>query len=242
MSSHREAPAIAKDPAADSTDLYAFVSPDAPDTVTIIANYVPFKTPTAVRTSSSSAPRPSWARSPGGDDVLYQIHIDNTGTGHALHHLPVPVHHDDPRPRHVPLRHRADHLLARPGYSTRGTVARPTRVTKIRTDVARAKHQHRHQPARTGFACPPCNVGIRTTPNYSDPVGSGRLPHLGRRDRLRRPARRRLLRRPRLHLRPRRPAADLQDQLIPGCQRAGHQLPRPTRTCTPSPCRYRSAR
>ena len=40
MSSHREAPEISKDPVADSTDLYAFVSPDAPDTVTLIANYV----------------------------------------------------------------------------------------------------------------------------------------------------------------------------------------------------------
>src|SRR6185503_16210963 len=34
-SSHREAPTIAQDPAADATDLYAFVSPDAPDTVTL---------------------------------------------------------------------------------------------------------------------------------------------------------------------------------------------------------------
>ena len=47
MSSHKEAPAIAKDPAADSTDLYAFVSPDAPETVTIIANYVPLQDPAA---------------------------------------------------------------------------------------------------------------------------------------------------------------------------------------------------
>src|SRR5262245_33156197 len=38
-SSHREAPLISGDPAADNTDLYAFVSPDKPDTVTIIANY-----------------------------------------------------------------------------------------------------------------------------------------------------------------------------------------------------------
>ena len=36
-SSHREAPYIATDPEADNTDLYAFVSPDAPNTVTIIA-------------------------------------------------------------------------------------------------------------------------------------------------------------------------------------------------------------
>ena len=43
MSSHREAPEISKDPVADSTDLYAFVSPDRPDTVTFIANYIPLR-------------------------------------------------------------------------------------------------------------------------------------------------------------------------------------------------------
>src|SRR6476659_5673718 len=37
MSSHREAPEISKDPVADNTDVYAFVSPDKPDTVTIIS-------------------------------------------------------------------------------------------------------------------------------------------------------------------------------------------------------------
>ena len=45
MSSHREAPEISKDPVADSADLYAFVSPDKPDHVTIIANYVPLQGP-----------------------------------------------------------------------------------------------------------------------------------------------------------------------------------------------------
>src|ERR1700735_3560800 len=45
MSSHREAPEISKDPVADSTDLYAFVSPDDPSTVTLIANYVPLQLP-----------------------------------------------------------------------------------------------------------------------------------------------------------------------------------------------------
>ena len=30
-SSHREAPLISSDPLADNTDVYAFVSPDAPD-------------------------------------------------------------------------------------------------------------------------------------------------------------------------------------------------------------------
>src|SRR5262244_2380382 len=68
MSSHREAPEIAKDPVADSTDVYAFVSPDRPDTVTLIANYIPFETP-------ASGPNFYFF----GDDVLYEIHIDNNG-------------------------------------------------------------------------------------------------------------------------------------------------------------------
>jgi hypothetical protein len=38
-SSHREAPLISGDPRADNTDVYAFVSPDRPDTVTIIAHW-----------------------------------------------------------------------------------------------------------------------------------------------------------------------------------------------------------
>ena len=45
MSSHREAPEISKDPVADNTDVYAFVSPDSPDTVTLIANYIPLEEP-----------------------------------------------------------------------------------------------------------------------------------------------------------------------------------------------------
>ena len=45
MSSHREAPEISKDPVADNTDVYAFVSPDKPDSVTLIANYIPLEGP-----------------------------------------------------------------------------------------------------------------------------------------------------------------------------------------------------
>jgi hypothetical protein len=45
MSSHREAPEISMDPVADNTDVYAFVSPDKPDTVTLIANFVPLQSP-----------------------------------------------------------------------------------------------------------------------------------------------------------------------------------------------------
>src|SRR6266567_4450212 len=72
MSSHREAPEISTDPVADSTDVYAFVSPDQPDTVTLIANYVPLQAP---------AGGPNFYEF--GDDVLYEIHIDNSGDGRA---------------------------------------------------------------------------------------------------------------------------------------------------------------
>lgn len=45
-SSHREAPLISKDPSVDNTDLYAFRSPDKPDSTTLIANWIPFEEPT----------------------------------------------------------------------------------------------------------------------------------------------------------------------------------------------------
>ncbi|WP_157250024.1 DUF4331 domain-containing protein [Nonomuraea typhae] len=44
-SSHREAPAISGDPRNDNTDVYAFVSPDKPDTVTLLSNWIPFEEP-----------------------------------------------------------------------------------------------------------------------------------------------------------------------------------------------------
>jgi len=72
MSSHREAPEIAQDPVADSSDLYAFVTPDRPDTVTLIANYLPMQVPSG---------GPNFYEF--GEDVLYEIHIDNDGDGHA---------------------------------------------------------------------------------------------------------------------------------------------------------------
>ncbi len=68
MSSHREAPEISKDPVADNTDVYAFVSPDKPDTVTLIANFIPFQNPQG---------GPNFYEF--GDDVLYEIHISNRG-------------------------------------------------------------------------------------------------------------------------------------------------------------------
>src|SRR5919199_6930973 len=67
-SSHREAPLIAEDPSADNTDLYAFVSPDKPDTVTIASNWIPGEDPAA---------GPNWyVFSPS---ARYDIYVDKTG-------------------------------------------------------------------------------------------------------------------------------------------------------------------
>jgi hypothetical protein len=67
-SSHREAPQIAKDPGADNTDVYAFVSPDKPDTTTLVANWNGFQDPSG---------GPNFY--PWDEDAQFDINIDNNG-------------------------------------------------------------------------------------------------------------------------------------------------------------------
>ena len=65
-SSHREAPLISNDPLADNTDLYAFRCPDDPNSIAIIANYIPMELPEG---------GPNWASF--GENIRYEIHVDN---------------------------------------------------------------------------------------------------------------------------------------------------------------------
>ncbi|MEK7254147.1 MAG: DUF4331 family protein [Bacteroidota bacterium] len=65
-SSHREAPLISDDPLADNCDLYAFRSPDAPNTITIIATYVPLQLPHG---------GPNYYNF--GKNIRYEIYVDN---------------------------------------------------------------------------------------------------------------------------------------------------------------------
>ncbi len=71
-SSHREAPLVAADPQVDATDLYAFVSPDDPEMLTIISNWIPFQEP---------AGGPNFY--PWGTGVNYDVNIDNDGDARA---------------------------------------------------------------------------------------------------------------------------------------------------------------
>ena len=69
-SSHREAPLISQDPTADNTDLYAFVSPDKPDTATIVSNWIPGEDPAAGPNYYTFSP-----------SARYDIYVDKNGDG-----------------------------------------------------------------------------------------------------------------------------------------------------------------
>jgi Domain of unknown function (DUF4331)/Secretion system C-terminal sorting domain len=73
-SSHREAPLIADDPLADNIDLYAFRDPNDPTKINIIANYIPFQLPQGGPNFYSF-----------GDDVRYEIHIDNNVANNSIY-------------------------------------------------------------------------------------------------------------------------------------------------------------
>ena len=67
-SSHREAPAIGEDQFADNTDVYTFISPENPDNLVVVANYVPLLIPSS---------GPNFYRF--SDDVAYDLRVDNNG-------------------------------------------------------------------------------------------------------------------------------------------------------------------
>ncbi len=71
-SSHREAPGITDTPKVDNTDVYAFVSPDKANSVTLIANWIPFEEP---------AGGPNFY--PWETGARYEIHVDNNGDAKA---------------------------------------------------------------------------------------------------------------------------------------------------------------
>jgi hypothetical protein len=144
MSSHREAPEISKDPVADSTDVYAFVSPDRPDAVTLIANYIPLQGP---------AGGPNFYEF--GDDVLYQIHVDNTGDGQADISFQF---------RFQTVLRDADTFLYNTGpiYS----LGSPNWNSRQFYSVTCIRHGSSATLGK-GLACPPCNIGPLSTPNYA---------------------------------------------------------------------------
>jgi hypothetical protein len=146
MSSHREAPEISKDPVADSTDLYAFVSPDRPDTVTLIANYVPLESP---------AGGPNFFEF-GNEDVQYDIHVVNGANATA----------------EIVYRFQFTNQITNSNtflYNT-GPIGSLTDKNWNRRQLYRLSRivNGNEQILADNLASPPCNIGPRSTPNYAN--------------------------------------------------------------------------
>jgi uncharacterized protein DUF4331 len=153
-SSHREAPLISDDPAADNTDVYAFVSPDQPNSVTIIANYIPFEDP---------AGGPNYYRF--DPTVRYEIHIDNNGDAR-----------DD-----VTYRFRFRTRVGNPNtflYNT-GQVTGlndPDLNVKQTYSVVRVTPSGTTELDNGTLRVAPANIGPRSNPSYDPSLGVFDLP------------------------------------------------------------------
>jgi Domain of unknown function (DUF4331) len=154
-SSHREAPVIADDPAADNTDLYAFRSPDRPDTVTLVANYIPLEEP---------AGGPNFAKF--DDSVLYELKVDNDGDAEE----------------DVSYQFRFSTTVANGNtflYNTGPVTSLDDPDLNVRQTytVTRVEGKNRATVLGSGIPTPPVNIGPRSTPNY-EALASGAVKDL----------------------------------------------------------------
>ncbi|HEU0286268.1 MAG TPA: DUF4331 domain-containing protein [Nocardioidaceae bacterium] len=157
MSSHREAPEISKDPVADNTDVYAFVSPDRPDTVTLIANFIPLQKPDG---------GPNFYEF--GDDVLYEIHISNRGDGRAdisyQFSFRTVVRNDNTFLYNTgPIKSIDDQNWNRPQFYS----------------VRRVERNGGRRLLGDDLPVPPVNIGPRSTPDYTKLAGQA-VQRIGR--------------------------------------------------------------
>lgn len=143
MSSHREAPEVSKDPVVDNTDTYAFVSPDNPETVTIITNYIPAEVPAGGPTFFEF-----------GNDVLYKIHVDNDGDGHADIVYEFTFEEDIVNKTTFLYNVGPIKSLTDPNWSKRQLY------------TVKRRDSRGHEVLAEGLSCPPCNIGPRSTPSY----------------------------------------------------------------------------
>ena len=157
MSSHREAPSISQDPVADNADTYAFVSPDDPTTVTIITNYVPLQGPPG---------GPNFFEF--GDDVLYSIYIDNDGD--ALPEITYQFRFKTTYQNPDTFLYNTGPIgsLTDPNWNKRQLYSVSVVHSKSKGKQQDHSHDGKGKVLGTNLACPPCNIGPRSTPNYDD--------------------------------------------------------------------------
>jgi hypothetical protein len=155
MSSHREAPEISMDPVCDNTDTYAFISPDQPDTVTILTNYIPLE---------AAASGPNFYEF--GNDVLYSIHICNSGSG--LPDITYEFRFNTKVLDENTFLYNTGAITSlydstfnrRQSYSV-------TKVTGAEYAGPVISKQGDSEVIARDLACPPCNIGPHSTPDYA---------------------------------------------------------------------------
>lgn len=145
-SSHREAPYITEDPTVDNTDVYAFRSPDAANTVTLIANYIPLQEPMGGPYFYNFSP-----------NAIYEIHVDNNGDAREdvtfQFRFRTEVRGDSSLYNVGPITSLDDaDWLYRQFYSV--TRIQGDRRTGTRTELL------------TDVPVPPANIGPKSTPDY----------------------------------------------------------------------------
>jgi hypothetical protein len=142
-SSHREAPLISEDPVADNTDTYVWRSPDRPDTVTLVGNWIPLEEP---------AGGPNFNKF--GDDVKYTLNVDNDGD--AVDDIVYEF-------RFRTSVQNSNTFL----YNTGPITSLDDPDFNIRQSYSVAKVENgRRTMVASGLATPPVNIGPRSTPNY----------------------------------------------------------------------------
>lgn len=149
-SSHREAPLISGDPKADATDMYAFVSPDASTTATLIANYLPFEEP---------AGGPNFYQF--DDNVLYEIKIDNNGDAKPDISYQFRFKTNVQNPNTFLYNTGPITSLTDPNFNIRQTYT----VTKV--EYGKNRGRDVETIVAQDVPTPPTNIGPKSTPNYS---------------------------------------------------------------------------
>ena len=149
-SSHAEAPLISQDPRADNTDLYAFVSPDNTNTVTMIANYIPLEAPASGPNFYSF-----------DDNVLYEIKVDNNGDGRDDLAYQFRFHTATRNPNTFLYNTGPITSLSDPNWNRPQTYS----VTLVHFNKG-GQQIGKGQVLGSGIPTPPDNIGPRSTPNY----------------------------------------------------------------------------
>ena len=184
-SSHREAPGSCSDPTADNTDVYAFTAPDAPGSLTVVANWIPLEEPAGGPYFGKLDPK-----------ARYYVKIDNTGDGLRGRRLPLAVQDQVPQPELVPVRGPDGRLGRRSGPQLRPDV-RP-----LQGDLQGPQGESAHERIADDVPVAPGQRRPEDDPELRPGRGRrGVTPLQRRRQDVRRPGRRPVLRRPRRDLR-----------------------------------------